>query len=93
MVIVSEEIFGFVVGFFFFEMEEEVVVMVNNMEVGFVGYFFLKDLERVYCVVEVLEVGMVGVNMGILLDLVMLFGGVKESGFGREGLKYGIGEY
>lgn len=93
MVMVLEEMFGLVVGLFLFDIEEEVVRIVNNIIVGLVGYFFLRDLERVYWVVEYLEVGMVGVNMGLIFDLVSLFGGVKESGFGREGSLYGIGEY
>lgn len=93
MAIASEETFGPVAGLFPFETEEEVVAMANNTEVGLAGYFFSKDLERVYRVAEALEVGMVGVNTGILSDPATPFGGVKESGFGREGSKYGIGEY
>lgn len=93
MAIATEETFGPVAGLFPFSTEEEVVNMANNTEVGLAGYFFSRDLERVYRVAEALEVGMVGVNTGILSDPATPFGGVKESGFGREGSKYGIGEY
>ncbi|KAL2210385.1 succinic semialdehyde dehydrogenase [Sarocladium strictum] len=93
MAIATEETFGPVAGLFPFETEQEVVDMANKTEVGLAGYFFSKDIERVYRVAEALEVGMVGVNTGILSDPATPFGGVKESGFGREGSKYGIGEY
>jgi succinate-semialdehyde dehydrogenase/glutarate-semialdehyde dehydrogenase len=89
----SQETFGPVAGLFPFETEEEVVKMANNTEVGLAGYFFSRDIERVYRIAESLEVGMVGVNTGIISDAAAPFGGVKESGFGREGSLYGIGEY
>ncbi|KAG7438968.1 Glutarate-semialdehyde dehydrogenase DavD [Fusarium oxysporum f. sp. raphani] len=85
--------FGPVAGLFPFETEEEVVKMANNTEVGLAGYFFSRDIERVHRIAESLEVGMVGVNTGIISDAAAPFGGVKESGFGREGSLYGIGEY
>jgi succinate-semialdehyde dehydrogenase / glutarate-semialdehyde dehydrogenase len=89
----SEETFGPVAGLFPFETEEEVVQMANATNVGLAGYFFSQDLGRVYRVAEHLEVGMVGVNTGLISDPAAPFGGVKESGFGREGSLYGISEY
>ncbi|KAG5917984.1 hypothetical protein E4U53_004138 [Claviceps sorghi] len=93
MAMATEETFGPVAGIFPFKTEAEVVKLANKVEVGLAGYFFSRDLQRVYRVAEALEVGMVGVNTGIISDPAAPFGGVKESGFGREGSKYGIGEY
>ena len=93
MAMATEETFGPVAGVFPFKTEAEVVAMANKVEVGLAGYFFSRDLQRVHRVAEALEVGMVGVNTGIISDPAAPFGGVKESGFGREGSKYGIAEY
>lgn len=93
MQLASEETFGPVAGLFKFESEEEVVKLANSAEVGLAGYFFSKDLQRIFRVAEALEVGMLGVNTGLISDVASPFGGVKESGFGREGSKYGIAEY
>ncbi|KAH8669704.1 succinate semialdehyde dehydrogenase-like protein [Tricladium varicosporioides] len=93
MALASEETFGPVAGLFKFETEEEVVRIANSADVGLAGYFFSKDLQRVYRIAEALEVGMVGVNTGLISDPAAPFGGIKESGFGREGSKYGIAEY
>ncbi|PTB68854.1 succinate-semialdehyde dehydrogenase NADP+ [Trichoderma citrinoviride] len=93
MQLASEETFGPVAGLFPFKTEAEVVALANNSEVGLAGYFCSRDLERVHRVAEALEVGMIGVNTGIISDPAAPFGGVKESGFGREGSKYGIAEY
>ncbi|KAJ2967957.1 hypothetical protein NQ176_g9413 [Zarea fungicola] len=93
MAIATEETFGPLAGLFPFKTEADVVTMANKSDVGLAGYFFSRDLERVYRVAESLEVGMVGVNTGIISDVASPFGGVKESGFGREGSKYGIAEY
>lgn len=93
MAMASEETFGPVAGLFPFDTEAEVVALANAAEVGLAGYFFSRDLERVYRVAEALEVGMVGVNTGLISDPAAPFGGVKESGFGREGSKYGVAEY
>ncbi|KAF8858172.1 succinate semialdehyde dehydrogenase-like protein [Acephala macrosclerotiorum] len=93
MALATEETFGPVAGLFKFETEEEVVKVANSAEVGLAGYFFSKDIHRVQRVAEALEVGMVGVNTGLISDPAAPFGGVKESGFGREGSKYGIAEY
>jgi succinate-semialdehyde dehydrogenase / glutarate-semialdehyde dehydrogenase len=82
-----------VAGLFRFETEEEAVRLANASEVGLAGYFYARDVGRVARVAEALEVGMVGVNTGLISDPAAPFGGVKESGFGREGSKYGIGEY
>ncbi|KAI7316582.1 hypothetical protein KC315_g10717, partial [Hortaea werneckii] len=80
-------------GLFPFESEAEVVRSANSADVGLAGYFFSKDIQRCYRVAEALEVGMVGVNTGLISDPAAPFGGVKHSGFGREGSKYGIEEY
>ena len=93
MELASEETFGPVAGLFKFDTEEEVIKAANAANVGLAGYFFSRDLERVYRVAEALEVGMVGVNTGLISDPASPFGGVKFSGFGREGSKYGIEEY
>lgn len=93
MAMASEETFGPVAGLFPFDTEEEVVRMANATPFGLAGYLFSRDLARVTRVSEALEVGMVGVNTGIISDPAAPFGGVKESGFGREGSLYGIAEY
>ena len=93
MQLAVEETFGPVAGLFPFELEKEVVEMANAADVGLAGYFFTKDVQRAYRVAEALEVGMVGINTGLISDAALPFGGVKESGFGREGSKYGVQEY
>jgi len=93
MELAHEETFGPVAGLFRFDTEAEVVKLANEAEVGLAGYFFSKDIQRCYRVAEALETGMVGVNTGIISDAAAPFGGVKQSGFGREGSKYGIEEY
>ncbi|KXJ84729.1 succinate-semialdehyde dehydrogenase [Microdochium bolleyi] len=93
MKICSEETFGPVAAFFPFDNEQEAIDMANDSEVGLAGYFFSKDSSRCWRVAEALEVGMVGVNVGAISDPVAPFGGVKQSGFGREGSKYGIDEF
>ncbi|GBD42895.1 Glutarate-semialdehyde dehydrogenase DavD [bacterium HR40] len=93
MRIAHEETFGPVAPLFRFETEEEVVAMANASDVGLAGYFYARDLGRVFRVAEALEVGLVGVNDGVISVEVAPFGGVKQSGLGREGSKYGIDEY
>lgn len=93
MLIFSEETFGPVAGLFAFSTEREVIELANDSEVGLAGYVFSGDVDRVYRVADALEVGMVGINTGIISDAAAPFGGVKESGFGREGSKYGIEDY
>lgn len=93
MALAHEETFGPVAGIFKFETEADVVKLANDTEVGLAGYFFSQDIQRCYRIAEALEVGMVGVNTGLISDPAAPFGGVKESGFGREGSRYGIDEY
>jgi succinate-semialdehyde dehydrogenase/glutarate-semialdehyde dehydrogenase len=93
MAFATEEIFGPVAPIFRFSTEEEVVEMANATEYGLASYFYARDLGRVFRVAEELEYGMVCINDGILSTEVAPFGGVKESGIGREGSKYGIDEF
>jgi len=93
MALAGEETFGPVAGIFKFDTEEEVIKIANSAEVGLAGYLFSRDLQRIGRISEALEVGMVGVNTGLISDPAAPFGGVKESGFGREGSKYGVAEY
>jgi len=88
-----EEIFGPVAPVFRFEGEDEVIDLANATEFGLAAYFYARDLGRVFRVAEALEYGMVCVNDGILSTEIAPFGGVKESGMGREGSKYGMDEY
>uniref|UniRef100_A0A182C3B8 succinate-semialdehyde dehydrogenase [NAD(P)(+)] n=1 Tax=Pholiota microspora TaxID=1538424 RepID=A0A182C3B8_PHOMI len=87
-----EETFGPVAALCKFETEDEVIRLANGVDVGLAGYFFSRDVGRVWRVAEKLEVGMVGANTGILSQAVIPFGGVKESGLGREG-GHGIEDY
>ena len=89
----TEEIFGPVAPIFKFSSEEEVIRLANATEFGLASYFYSRDLGRVFRVAEELEYGMVCVNDGILSTETAPFGGVKESGSGREGSKYGLDEY
>lgn len=93
MKIASEETFGPVAPLFRFKEEQEVIDLANNTEYGLAAYFFAKDMGRVWRVAEALEYGMVAVNTGILSTEVAPFGGIKHSGVGREGSKYGLEEY
>ncbi|MGE3293447.1 MAG: NAD-dependent succinate-semialdehyde dehydrogenase [Geminicoccaceae bacterium] len=93
MLIAHEETFAPVAPLFRFESEAEVIALANDSEVGLAGYFFSRDLGRAFRVAEALEVGLVGVNDGVISTEVAPFGGVKESGMGREGSKYGIEDY
>ncbi|OQD62783.1 hypothetical protein PENPOL_c011G05290 [Penicillium polonicum] len=93
MRIANEETFGPIAALFPFDTEEEVVQLANRCEVGLAAYIFSDNIRRVFRVAEALEVGMVGVNTGSISDVAAPFGGVKESGFGREGSKYGIEEF
>jgi succinate-semialdehyde dehydrogenase/glutarate-semialdehyde dehydrogenase len=76
-----------------FDTEEEVIAMANDTEFGLASYFYTRDIGRVWRVSEALDYGMVGVNEGIISNEMAPFGGVKESGSGREGSKYGIDDY
>ena len=93
MAIFREETFGPVAPLFRFRDEEEVIAMANDTEFGLASYFYARDLGRVWRVAEALEYGMVAVNEGILSTEVAPFGGIKESGLGREGSRYGLDEY
>jgi len=93
MAFASEEIFGPVAPIFKFSTEEEVIELANATEFGLASYFYARDLGRVFRVAGALEYGMVCVNDGILSTEIAPFGGVKESGTGREGSKYGIEEF
>ncbi len=93
MAFATEEIFGPVAPVFKFSSEEEVIELANATEFGLASYFYARDLGRVFRVAEALEYGMVCVNDGILSTEIAPFGGVKQSGTGREGSKYGIEEF
>ena len=93
MRVAREETFGPVAPLFRFQTEDEAVAMANETEYGLAAYFYSRDLGRVWRVAEALEYGMVGINVGIISTEVAPFGGVKESGIGREGSRYGIEEY
>lgn len=93
MDIYREEIFGPIAPVFTFSSEEEVITMANDTIYGLAAYFYTNDLGRSWRVSEALEYGMVAQNTGLLSTEVAPFGGVKQSGFGREGSKYGIEEY
>ncbi|MBJ7536337.1 NAD-dependent succinate-semialdehyde dehydrogenase [Marinomonas transparens] len=93
MAIFSNEIFGPVAPLFRFKTEDEAVAMANNTPFGLASYFYSQNIGRIWRVSEALEYGMVGINEGLISSEVAPFGGVKESGSGREGSKYGIDEY
>ncbi|CAA6827345.1 MAG: Aldehyde dehydrogenase B (EC, partial [uncultured Thiotrichaceae bacterium] len=93
MAVASEETFGPVAPLFRFSSEEEAVQMANDTEFGLAAYFFARDVGRIWRVSEELEYGIVGVNTGIISTEVAPFGGIKESGQGREGSKYGIEDF
>jgi succinate-semialdehyde dehydrogenase/glutarate-semialdehyde dehydrogenase len=91
--IFREETFGPVAPLIAFSGEAEVIELANRSEYGLASYFYARDLGRVWRVAEALEYGMVGVNTGLITTEVAPFGGVKQSGLGREGSMYGIDEY
>ncbi|MFY2822510.1 NAD-dependent succinate-semialdehyde dehydrogenase [Ruegeria sp. MALMAid1280] len=93
MVIAKDETFGPVAALFKFEDEDDVVAMANDSEFGLASYFYSRDLARVWRVAEGLESGMVGINTGLISTEVAPFGGVKQSGLGREGSKYGTEDF
>lgn len=93
MLVAREETFGPVAPLFRFETEQDAIRMANDTEFGLAAYFYTRDLGRSWRVSEALEYGIVGVNTGLISTEVAPFGGVKESGFGREGSKYGILDY
>jgi len=93
MLIAREETFGPVAPLFRFQTEGEAIVLANDTPFGLAAYFYGRDIGRVWRVAEALETGMVGINTGVISTEVAPFGGVKESGLGREGSKYGIDEF
>ena len=93
MHIMQEEIFGPVAPVIRFDDEKEVIKMANDTPYGLAAYFYGKDISRIFRVSEALEYGMVGVNTGLVATTVAPFGGVKESGIGREGSKYGLDDF
>ena len=93
MPIAQSEIFGPISPIIQFETEDELIEMANDTDFGLAAYFYARDIGRVWRVAEALEYGMVGVNEGIISNVAAPFGGVKQSGMGREGSKYGLDEY
>jgi succinate-semialdehyde dehydrogenase/glutarate-semialdehyde dehydrogenase len=90
MKVTHEETFGPVAPLFRFKTEQELIKLANDTEYGLASYFYSRDIGRIWRVAEALEYGMVGINVGIISNEIAPFGGVKESGIGREGSKYGI---
>ena len=93
MQVAGEETFGPLAPLFRFKTEDEVIAMANDTEFGLAAYFYSRDIGRVWRVAEALESGMVGVNTGLISNEVAPFGGVKQSGLGREGSVYGMDDY
>ncbi|KAI9492939.1 Aldehyde/histidinol dehydrogenase [Zychaea mexicana] len=93
MAIAGEETFGPIAGIFEFQTEEEVLALANNTEFGLASYFYSRDIGRIWRMAEKLETGMVGANSPILSSCYTPFGGIKESGMGREGSMYGLDDY
>lgn len=93
MRVFKEEIFGPVAPVFRFDTEQEAIEMANDTEFGLAGYFYARDIGRVWRVAEALEYGIVGINEGLISNEAAPFGGIKESGNGREGSKYGLDDY
>src|SRR5690606_21647559 len=93
MALAREEIFGPVAPLFRFRTEAEAIKMANDTEYGLASYLYTRDLARAWRVAEALEFGMVGINESLISTEVAPFGGIKQSGLGREGSKYGIEEY
>ncbi|MEE3171155.1 MAG: aldehyde dehydrogenase family protein, partial [Pseudomonadota bacterium] len=93
MLVASEETFGPVAPLFRFDTEEQAIAMANDSEFGLAAYFYSNDIRRIWHVAEALETGMIGINEGIISTEAAPFGGVKESGLGREGSRYGLDEF
>lgn len=93
MKVAREETFGPMAPLFRFGNDDEVISMANDTEFGLASYFYSRDIGRIWRVAEALEYGMVGINTGLISNEVAPFGGVKQSGLGREGSKYGIDDY
>jgi succinate-semialdehyde dehydrogenase / glutarate-semialdehyde dehydrogenase len=93
MKVAREETFGPVAPLFRFKTEQELIKLANDTEYGLAAYFYSRDIGRIWRVAEALEYGIVGINVGVIANEVAPFGGVKESGIGREGSKYGIEDF
>lgn len=93
MLITQEETFGPVAPLIKFKTDDEVIKMANDTTVGLAGYFYANDVAKVFKIAEALNVGMLGVNTGAISEAALPFGGVGESGFGREGSKFGVEDY
>ena len=93
MAIAREETFGPVAPLFRFRTEADAIALANDTESGLAAYFYGRDIGRIWRVAEALEYGIVGINTGLISTEVAPFGGVKESGLGREGSKYGMEEF
>jgi succinate-semialdehyde dehydrogenase/glutarate-semialdehyde dehydrogenase len=93
MKVMHEETFGPVAPLFRFKDEAEAIRLANDTEFGLASYFYSRDIGRIWRVSEGLEYGMVGINTGLISTAIAPFGGMKQSGLGREGSKYGIEEY
>jgi succinate-semialdehyde dehydrogenase/glutarate-semialdehyde dehydrogenase len=93
MRVAKEETFGPVAALFRFSNDDEVIAMANDTEYGLASYFYSRDIGRIWKVAEALDYGMVGINTGLISNEVAPFGGVKQSGLGREGSHYGIDDY
>jgi succinate-semialdehyde dehydrogenase/glutarate-semialdehyde dehydrogenase len=93
MRLAQEEIFGPVAPLFRFKDEAEAIRLANDTEFGLAAYFYSRDIGRVWRVAGAIESGMIGINSGLISTAVAPFGGVKQSGLGREGSRYGINEY
>jgi succinate-semialdehyde dehydrogenase/glutarate-semialdehyde dehydrogenase len=93
MRVAHEETFGPVAPLFKFHDEADAIRLANQTESGLAAYFYSRDIGRIYRVAEALESGMVGINEGLISNEVAPFGGIKQSGLGREGSRYGIEDY
>ena len=93
MEVATDETFGPLAAIFSFDTEQEALALANDTELGLAGYFFSKDIGTILRVARKLEVGMIGVNTGLISAAEAPFGGIKESGVGREGSRYGLAEY
>ncbi|QAU32804.1 NADP-dependent succinate-semialdehyde dehydrogenase [Janthinobacterium sp. 17J80-10] len=93
MLVAKEETFGPLAPLFRFHSDEEVIGLANDTEFGLASYFYSRDIGRIWRVAEGLEYGMVGINTGLISNEMAPFGGVKQSGIGREGSKYGLDDY
>ena len=93
MAVANEETFGPLAPLFRFHSDEEAIQMANDTEFGLAAYLYSRDIGRIWRVAEAIEYGIVGINTGIISTESAPFGGMKESGIGREGSKYGLDEY